>query len=301
MKLTQLKYFQAICKYGNLTRASRELHISQSSLSGTIKELEEEFGVLLFYRLSRGLVLTREGEFFLQEITGLLDHADQVTEHMRELKDTDQVVTLGVPPMLSVLFFPRLLALFQKEFPGARLELAEGGSLANEAEVADGSLDAAMISCEAGNPPESAHWVLCTLNICFYVNAADPLAKRKSLCMADTAGTPLALLGEDSFLTSCVDRNYQALGKKPNVVLNTNQLAAVSQIIRGGTAASFLFENVLPLEPDVAVLPVEDLPPVQVCLIWNEGRKLSPCAVQFIRMVKSAGSALTSGLSTGLL
>lgn len=263
MKLTQLKYFQAICKYGNLTRASRELHISQSSLSGIIKELEEEFGVLLFYRLSRGLVLTKEGEFFLQEITGLLDHADQVTEHMRELKDTDQVVTLGVPPMLSVLFFPRLLALFQKEFPGARLELAEGGSLANEAEVADGSLDAAMISCEAG--------------------------------------TPLALLGEDSFLTSCVDRNYQALGKKPNVVLNTNQLAAVSQIIRGGTAASFLFENVLPPEPDVAVLSVEDLPPVQVCLIWNEGRKLSPCAVQFIQMVKSAGSALTSGLSTGLL
>ena len=127
MKLTQLKYFQAICKYGNLTRASRELHISQSSLSGIIKELEEEFGVLLFYRLSRGLVLTKEGEFFLQEITGLLDHADQVTEHMRELKDTDQVVTLGVPPMLSVLFFPRLLACFRRnsQEPGWSLPRAE--------------------------------------------------------------------------------------------------------------------------------------------------------------------------------
>ena len=62
MKLTQLRYFQGICRWGSLSRAARELHISQSVLSGTIKELEEEFGVLLFSRNGRGLVLPPEPE-----------------------------------------------------------------------------------------------------------------------------------------------------------------------------------------------------------------------------------------------
>lgn len=61
MKLTQLRYFQGICRWGSLSRAARELHISQSVLSGTIKELEGEFGVLLFSRSGRGLVLTEGG------------------------------------------------------------------------------------------------------------------------------------------------------------------------------------------------------------------------------------------------
>ena len=120
MKLTQLRYFQGICRWGSLSRAARELHISQSVLSGTIKELEEEFGVLLFSRSGRGLVLTKEGKFFL---------------------------------------------------------------------------------------------------------------------------------GEDSFLTNYMEEQFKIRGAKLNAVLYTNQLAAVGQIVREGTAAAFLFEGVLPPEP----------------------------------------------------
>ena len=172
MKLTQLRYFQGICRWGSLSLAARELHISQSVLSGTIKELEEEFGVLLFSRSGRGLVLTKEGEFFL---------------------------------------------------------------------------------------------------------------------------------GEDSFLTNYMEEQFKIRGAKLNAVLYTNQLAAVGQIVREGTAAAFLFEGVLPPEPEVAVIPVDDLPAVRVCLVWKEGRKLSPCAGQFIRMVKEAGGDWGPGLSTPVL
>ena len=70
MTLIQLKYFQTICKYNNITRASAELHVSQPSLSNAVKELEREFGVSLFTRRSRGLELTQEGgivNFFCPE------------------------------------------------------------------------------------------------------------------------------------------------------------------------------------------------------------------------------------------
>ena len=77
MKLLQLKYFQTICKYNNITRASNELHVSQPSLSNVIRDLEEEFGVTLFQRLSKGLSLTEEGKVLLATLTKCL-HAPMI-------------------------------------------------------------------------------------------------------------------------------------------------------------------------------------------------------------------------------
>lgn len=66
MRLTQLKYFQAVCRYQNMTRAAAELHVSQPSLSNAIHELEDEFGMVLFRRKSRGIALTEQGGDLLQ-------------------------------------------------------------------------------------------------------------------------------------------------------------------------------------------------------------------------------------------
>ena len=65
MKLSQLEYFQTICKHCNLTRAAEELHVSQPSLTHVIHDLEQEFGLTLFLRQNKGLVLTEEGRQFL--------------------------------------------------------------------------------------------------------------------------------------------------------------------------------------------------------------------------------------------
>ena len=61
MNLMQLKYFNAICTFGTVSGAAEYLHIAQPSLSNAIKELEGEFGVLLFSRRHRGMVLTPAG------------------------------------------------------------------------------------------------------------------------------------------------------------------------------------------------------------------------------------------------
>lgn len=62
MKFIQLKYFQTVCKYNNLTRAAKELHISQPGLTHVIHELEQEFGLTLFLRQNKGLILTEQGK-----------------------------------------------------------------------------------------------------------------------------------------------------------------------------------------------------------------------------------------------
>ena len=97
MKLLQLQYFCTACKYNNITRASEELHISQPSISNAIKELEAEFGVILFKRLKKGFTLTREGETLLRHAQELLQHAERITKIMTDRGPENNSIRIGIP------------------------------------------------------------------------------------------------------------------------------------------------------------------------------------------------------------
>ena len=84
MNLTQLRYFQTVCRHGSITSAVEELQVSQPSVSSAIRALEEEFGVPFFERQHRGMVPTEEGKQFLLLTDSLLEHAGQVGQAMRE-------------------------------------------------------------------------------------------------------------------------------------------------------------------------------------------------------------------------
>ena len=66
MKLTQLEDFCVAARYHNITKAAKELFVTQPSISNAIKALEEEFGVNLFFRNNNKLTLTPEGELFIR-------------------------------------------------------------------------------------------------------------------------------------------------------------------------------------------------------------------------------------------
>lgn len=287
MKLTQLRYFQTICKHNNLTRAAAELHVSQPSLSNAMRELEEEFGISLFYRLSKGLALTKEGRFLLEEADKLLAQADRLEAQMHALGDTNQTIKFGVPPMLASLIFPQLLQSFHTSFPHLHLQMIENGTLTNRSMVLDGMLDAAIVSCDEPLPPSFGSCKLSSLDICLCVSYDHPLAQRRCVSLADTAGLPLALLGEDSFLTSYILRRFREEAITPNVIVNTNQLAAIYQLIENRAAASFLYADPQDTNPKLCHIPVKGLTSAEVYLIWNSGRHLSPATQKLIRLTQT--------------
>lgn len=80
MTLQQLKYAIAVADNGSMNEAAKKLFISQPSLSGMIKELEEEADIQIFLRSNRGIILTPEGEEFL-------GYARQVVEQYRLMEN----------------------------------------------------------------------------------------------------------------------------------------------------------------------------------------------------------------------
>ena len=79
-----MKYAVEVAKSGSLNKASEVLLIAQPNLSRSIKELEYDLGVVIFDRTSRGMILTPEGEEFINFAKGILSQIDQVDKYYKD-------------------------------------------------------------------------------------------------------------------------------------------------------------------------------------------------------------------------
>lgn len=287
MKLSQLKYFQVVCKHNNLTRAAEELHISQPGLAHVIHELEQEFGLTLFLRQNKGLVLTEEGRKFLEEANLLLQQSDYFVSRMKFLGQSNQIIRMGLPPASATPFFPSIMHMLHRQSPQIKIDVVEIGSLTNQQKILDGELDAALIST---NTPVSAAfggYLLARTRICLYVAADHPFAEREQISLREVCSIPLVMPTEESFLTTNTLKTCAQNKLTPNIMLHTNQIAIVSQLVQNGTAGTLLFHGTLPECTAYRAIPVQEFDDVYIYLIWNQYNPLSTALKQLIRAAKA--------------
>jgi LysR family hydrogen peroxide-inducible transcriptional activator len=115
MHLTDLQYFQAMARCGNLTSAARLLKVRQPTLTVALQRLEAEVGTTLFLRDRSGVTLTSTGREFLHYVTEALQLLDLGVQHVQGL-ETDDVgsFTLGLPGTLGSYFLPTFFPAFMQ-------------------------------------------------------------------------------------------------------------------------------------------------------------------------------------------
>lgn len=146
MELRQLRYFLAVARRGNFSKAASEIFVAQSALSYQICRLEAELGSELFQRLPRGVQLTEAGRSFLPHALSVLKQAEAAKASVASaLGKPVGKVTFGLPPSLcGVLALPLLMAV-RTELPGVELELTEELTTSLAAQLRDGSIDLAIL------------------------------------------------------------------------------------------------------------------------------------------------------------
>src|SRR5882762_7877418 len=118
MELRHLRYFLAVGEALNFTRAAAQLRVAQPALSRQVQDLEDEIGVDLLKRSSRGVTLTAEGKLFLEKIRHILMLADESVEQVRALaRGQYGSLHIGYAPSPTVEILPPALAAFEKAFP----------------------------------------------------------------------------------------------------------------------------------------------------------------------------------------
>lgn len=136
MELRQLEYFLAIAKTGNMTAASKELHVSQPSLSVALKKLEEELGASLFDRDGKRLVINDNGSYLAQQ-------AEQIKQVLRETKATleqgaeQRLLTINCIMRMPLGDTGKMLQGFHQRHPDCTVRLGWIDSGIFEKETAD--------------------------------------------------------------------------------------------------------------------------------------------------------------------
>lgn len=154
MRLEQLTYFKKLAETGSITAASQQLYISQQALSTAIKKLENELHTQLFQRTSRGVVLTVQGEYLLEETSKILDKIDEIKFHLLTENKNEVHLKIGALPVVARHLLPKSISYFYKNFPNAHLNIAEMSSLSIIQQLQNSVIDLGFFSTLSINGTE---------------------------------------------------------------------------------------------------------------------------------------------------
>ena len=142
LTLRQLQYFVAAVNAGSITRAAAQLHVAATALSLQIKAIEDQFGVELLSRHSRGIALTALGAAFAEQARVILAQVS-TTESLLQSGDggMPRTIRIGAPPAVLRLIGTDAVIGAAGRFPGVNIEVFEGWSSELETRLRQGSLD----------------------------------------------------------------------------------------------------------------------------------------------------------------
>lgn len=146
MNLKQLQYFVMVAEAGGFSQASDAAHLAQSALSRHVRLLEEELHARLFDRTGRGVILTEQGEYLLEQAHEILEKVGQAERSLQSWHEHPiGSVRVGMTPTASISCGARLVQELRTQYPDVTLHLSEGISSDLCNRVIDGELDVALV------------------------------------------------------------------------------------------------------------------------------------------------------------
>ncbi len=289
MNLVQLKYFLKVCECGSVSGAAKALFISQPSLSGAIKELEAEFGVVLFKRHHHGVTLTNEGRELLKYGEGLLSHSEQVHRVMYGIGNGKKCLRLGVPPMIGALVLPQIYNNFVPYHNDIDLEITEAGRSELVRKLEDNLADMVFLPHNTPFDPEFASFEAARLEIVFCTYKGNPLSLLPHISPTDLCDVPIVLFGNSFFQTEELRKWFDKGGVNPNILMQTEQLSTLINLISGKAASGFMFRRLIREDSELCALPLKEPMFVKISLVWKKNDLFLGCMKSFLDFVKTTG------------
>ena len=287
MKIIQLEYFCAVCRYHSITQAAQKLYVTQPAISNAIRELEKEFSVNLFIRSKNHMILTEEGSIFFQKATKLLDAIKQTSSELYDLGRNTIPIRIGIPPLLSTVFFPDMLIEFQKEHPSIPVELFEYGSIRASKLVLEETLDLALVNMNFYEIDKLNSHQLLSDKIVFCVSPEHHLSSQKKLSMEMIQNENVIMYNTDSVLNSTLYSRFKGIGIEPNVIIYASQLYTIQKFIRCNYGGAFLYSSLLKNLPGLIGIPITPAITQEIGIVWKKGKYITDSLEKYISFSKN--------------
>ena len=194
VKLELYRIFREVAEAGNISVAAKNLYISQSAVSQSVKQLETELQVRLFSRSPRGVTLTGEGQLlydYVRSALTLLQTGEDKLSQTRELLMGNLVI--GASDTVTSWFLTPYLEAFHREYPGIRLKITSGRSQKVLSLLKSGAVDIAFASSPA-DPGNLNTWPCFDTHAIFVAGSGYDCDFHHIYSLEEIAAFPLILL-----------------------------------------------------------------------------------------------------------
>ena len=238
MTFRHLKVFLTVCECRSITAAARKLYVSQPSVSLAIKNLEDEFHVKLFDRISKKLYLTEPGKQLLEQARYLVGLYDTLESGMQNWEQ-EGVLRVGSSITIGNRFLPAFAQAFQKLHPRMRVKAFINSSETIENMVVENELDLALIE---GIPHHKkiVSSVFMDDELVVICAVTHPLAAKKTVTLKQLVGSDLLLREKGSGTRELFDNTLNLHGKIAEPVWESVSTQALIRAVAAGLGVSVL-------------------------------------------------------------
>lgn len=301
MNLRQLQYFKTIAELEHYTRAAEKLFVSQSNLSHSIQELEDELGTKFFVRKGRNIKLTKYGELFLPYVQQTLETLDTGVAKLKNYIDpnTGTVVIAGFPSVAN--FVPDIIVRYLSETNRVqvRLQFNQEATYAKlKEELFAGSVD--LVFCTQIDDPRVGRTLIGEHQVVLLVNANHRLANRKEVDLQELDGEDFVAFDNDCQLRGFTDDIFSGLGIRPRITMETAQDIIIYGLVAANHGVAI---TPLPLGGapyNVKIVKIKNnIPNRKLFLQWNKEQYIPPAAEYFRDFIIRSGPVFDQFQSRG--
>lgn len=283
MKVQHIQTLVAIADHGSLRAAATALGKSQPALTQALRQAEDELGVAIFARTSRGVELTEIGERILLRARTIASEIDRLDEEVAQLRG-EQVgaVHVCVSPLAAMRIMPGALTLFRRSYPNIDVRLSSGLFPGALKPLREGRSDILIgPTPPAGMVREIAVEHLIDAPIRVVTSADSPLLKARSL--GELTGAQWIMIGGpggpgDIFRQPFIDNGFTPPHATTTSESYLGALAMVEQLSAVCTFPALLLEH-MAKTARIAPIPIrEKIEPLKIALMTRAGHPLTPAA-----------------------
>lgn len=236
------RIFYVVAKNRNITKASKELNISQPAISKSIKNLEEQLGGQLFFRTKRGVILTDEGKEFYKYISQAIEYIYNAENKFSDLVNLETgCIKIGISTTLTKEFLLPYLEKFHYLYPKIDIQIVTSYTDDLMTKLKNGLIDILILNLNNKNYGNDIEIIKCRkIRDCFVVGEKFKSLASQELSFNELNNYPLLLQAKGSstreFLDDVAKTNNITL--KPNIELASYSL--VSEFVKIGFGIGYV-------------------------------------------------------------
>ena len=285
------KTFYSVAKNQNITKAARELMISQPAVSKAIKTLEEQLNCSLFIRNKYGVTLTSEGQLFYENIKPAIEMIEHAEDELQETLNLEYgTLSLGVSNSLTQNYLLPYIKIFHEKYPNIKIKISTSPTFQLITQARNGLIDFIILNLPYKLPPDFKEQRLKEIHDCFIANNNWSELKNKTIDLEKLQNYPLILLAKGSNTRTFLDK----VCEEHNILLNPEmELASYSLVVAFtkiglglGYATKEFIKHEMESEELFEVKTNPQIPPRAIGIAHLKQKQLNKASLAFLDLLK---------------